>query len=123
MRLLAGSPRKTSYSHVIPPRPRGRTRPVTDFEVRDVRLPLYVDEDGAATLEIVRQSQPAVGPPTKSPGYAPGKMNSAAITVLSHSRPADGNYCPVLGLNCRGDSGTPARTTAFLPTPTSGTQI
>jgi chromate reductase len=58
---LPGSLRKTSYSRAVLRGLEIELGATADFEIRDVRLPLYnEDEDGAATPEIVRQFRQAI---------------------------------------------------------------
>jgi chromate reductase len=58
---LPGSLRKTSYSRAVLRGLEIELGATADFEIRDVRLPLYnEDEDGAAAPEIVRQFRQAI---------------------------------------------------------------
>lgn len=59
---LAGSLRKNSYSHAILSSLQARLAAAATLEIRDLRLPLYSeDEDGAATPQDVRSFRQAIG--------------------------------------------------------------
>src|SRR5262245_32135678 len=63
MRLLGlpGSLRKASYSRAVLRGLKVELGAATEFEIRDLRLPLYnEDEDGADAPEIIRQFRRAI---------------------------------------------------------------